>query len=142
MIQTIPATHLILNAGSYSPNISTLNTPFWCIHSFKIVIRGILVRIFEKRVTSEKRNSVANAATLFFVEKNFIMPKQNLIKSIHFSFGGQWICTCFSIKCIIWTNAVLTNFPKIRVMVYYIWVQNNSVSRTMIKILHKTNICH
>ena len=114
MMQTIPATHLILNAGSYSPNISTLNTPFWCIHSFKIVVHGILVRIFEKRVPLEERNSAANAATPFFIEKNFIMPKQNLLKSIQFSFGGQWICTCFSIKCIIRANAVLTNFPKIR----------------------------
>ena len=59
MMPTIPATHLILKAGSYSPNVSPLNAPFRSIHLFKMVLCSILVRILEKKVTLEKRKSVA-----------------------------------------------------------------------------------
>ena len=59
MMPTIPATHLILKAGSYSPNVSPLNAPFRSIHLFNMVLCSILVRILEKKVALEKRKSVA-----------------------------------------------------------------------------------
>ena len=86
MMHTIPATHLILNAGSNSPNISSLNTRFRCINSFNIFIPDILIRIW---VTLDKRNSDANAATLFSLKKTSLDQKKNLIKLIHSSFGGD-----------------------------------------------------